>query len=422
LNLAALHSPDFRFYLLGNIFALNAVWLSRITLGWLAWSLTGQAAFVGLIAFLSFAPTLISGPFFGVLADRVDLRRAALATQSGLALAAAALLGAHLAGALGPGLLAGIAAAIGVVTSAHHPVRMALAPALVERSAIASVVALTSVNFNLARLLGPALGGIIIARFGIGAALAATAAGFLPLIGVLLRLESPPRIDAGPREAFLAALAAGIRHAAGVPLIRGALLLTFLFSLAGRGVLEILPVVADGAFGRGPAGLGALTAAAGFGALIASASLALGRSQTPGRLPRRAVAAALLGLGMVAGLGRTGAWPLALALVAGLGATGTLVGISMQSAVQLVVPDALRGRVMSLWTLVAVGGAALGALGLGALIDLAGARAALSATGLAGLAAMLLLVARPLAAAAAPTPPLPETAPAGAPESRTAAE
>lgn len=111
MNAAALSAPAFRSYFITNTIALHGLWLQRITLGWLAWSLSGQAGFVGFIAFLSFAPTLVSGPLFGVAADRVDLRRAALVTQSVLSLLTAALLATHLAGVLGPGLLALIAGA-----------------------------------------------------------------------------------------------------------------------------------------------------------------------------------------------------------------------------------------------------------------------------------------------------------------------
>jgi MFS family permease len=414
MNLAALGHRDFRAYLAGNLFALNGMWLQRVTLGWLAWDLTRQAGFVGLIAFLSFAPTMISGPFFGVVADRVDVRRAAIATQSALAVITAGLLATYHVGVLGPLPLAGLAASIGVVTSAHHPIRMTLAPSLVEHRAIASVIALTSFNFNLARLTGPAIGGWLIATWGVGAALGVNLVCFLPLIAALLRIRPRPRETAPEPELRLAAaLSQGVRHATGQPLIRRAMLLTALFSLIGRGVLEILPALADGLFGRGPAGLGALTAAAGAGALAASVAMALGRGQAPGHLPRRSLAAAVAGLAVVLVLGRTTSWPAALALVALLGLAGTLVGVSLQSAVQLVLTDAYRGRVMSLWSMVAIGAAALGAIGLGALADAVGLGPALTAAGVAGLAASALFLLPPgRPAPCQPAPPprsLPET-------------
>lgn len=395
MNLQALSHRSFRGYWMANNVALHGLWVQRVTLGWLAWALTEQAGFVGLIAFLSFAPTLVSGPFFGVLADRTDLRRAALLAQSGLAAGSAALLAAQLADLLTPALLAVIAGSIGIVTSAHHPIRMTLGPALVDRPALASVVALTSLSFNLARLIGPALGGWLIAGAGVGAALAASVAAFLPLLVVLARLRLPPRPPAtGPAEGVFAALRAGLRHAAGDRLIARAILLTGVFALVARGTLEILPALADGTFGRGAAGLGLMAASAGGGALFASIAIALGPGQSPDRLPLPALAAAVAGLGLVAALGRVTHWPAAIAVVAALGFCSTLVGVSLQSAVQLALPDGLRGRVMSLWTMVGIGAAAIGAIAIGAAADRIGMGTALTTAGLAGGVASAPLVLR----------------------------
>lgn len=425
MNLGALRSPDYRRYFLGNVFALNGMWLCRVTLAWLAWAGTGQASFVGLVAFLAFAPTIVSGPFFGVLADRVALKRAALVTQSGLATAAAALLLAVALDRLSPALLAALALSLGIVTSAHHPVRLALAPSLVPREAIASAVALGSLNFNLARLTGPAVGGLVISGFGAAAALALSVACFLPTLALIAGLE--PRADrpALRRTSVLAALREGVAYAARTPVIRTAMLVIGIFSLVARGLLEILAVLADGVYGRGAAGLGALTAAAGAGALAAAALITLSSGQHPGRLPLKSRIAAPLGLGVVAALAWTRSWPLALGLTAALGLFGTLTGVGLQSSVQLVVPDEYRARVMSLWTMLAVGGAALGAILLGVLIDRLGTAPALTLAAAFGLAGLLPILALPLAPRAQarrsrstpgpPAPPADRAAPAAPP-------
>jgi MFS family permease len=397
MNLAALGSADYRRYALGNVFALNGVWLSRVTMAWLAWDLTGQAGFVGLVAFLAFAPTLVSGPFFGVLADRIALKHAAMMTQAGLATTSLVLLGASLAGLLGPGLLAAVALGSGIVSFAHHPVRLALAPALVPRETIGSAVALGSVNFNLARLTGPAIGGAVIAAQGVDWALALAVLCFLPTIALLPGLR--PRRD-GPkprRSGIVADLCDGVRAALGTPLIRRAMLVIGLFSLVGRGLLEILPVLADGVFARGAAGLGTLAAAAGGGALVAATLITLGPGQRPGRLPPSSRLAAPAGLAIVAAVALAPPWPVTVGLVAALGLCGTLTGVGLQSAVQLAVPDAYRARIMSLWTMLAVGGSALGAILLGSLVDALGPGAALGLAAGLGLALMLPAVARPLA-------------------------
>jgi MFS family permease len=397
MNLAALGSADYRRYALGNVFALNGVWLSRVTMSWLAWDLTGQAGFVGLVAFLAFAPTLVSGPFFGVLADRIALKRGAMMTQAGLATAALVLLGASLAGLLGPGLLAAVALGSGIVSSAHHPVRLALAPALVPREMIASAVALGSVNFNLARLTGPAIGGAVIASRGVDWAPALAVLCFLPTIALLPGLR-PRRDGSKPRRTgIVAALGDGVRAALGTALIRRAMLVIGLFSLVGRGLLEILPVLADGVFARGAGGLGTLAAAAGGGALVAATLITLGPGQRPGRLPLSSRLAAPAGLAMVAAVAFAPPWPVTVGLVAALGLCGTLTGVGLQSAVQLAVPDAYRARIMSLWTMLAVGGSALGAILLGGLVDAMGPGPALGLAAGFGLVLMLPAVARPLA-------------------------
>ena len=223
MNLAALQFRDFRIYLIGNIFALNGLWMQRLTIGWIAWDMTGSASFVGLVAFVNFAPTIVAGPFFGVLVDRIRIRRAAIITQSFLCGLALLLFLSFSAGILGPSLLAVVSGMLGLAMSAHNPIRMSLAPRLVERSAVASVVSLTAINFNLARLTGPALGGWLITSWGVGVSLLIQALFYLPFILALSFLH--PRERNGTRveaASFFHEMALGIRHVLRTPLIRRA--------------------------------------------------------------------------------------------------------------------------------------------------------------------------------------------------------
>lgn len=402
MNLGALRSADYRRYFLGNVFALNGMWICRIALAWLAWESTRQAGFVGLVAFLIFAPTLVSGPFFGVLADRVSLKRGALAIQSGIAATAGAMLVAAALDILSPALLALLALTLGIVTSAHHPVRLALSPSLVTRDAIASAIALGAINFNLARLSGPALGGFIIATAGAHWALLLSALSFLPNLVILPSLR--PRADLGTRSegSVFSALGAGIRHAAESPLIRRAMLAVGCVSLVPRALLEVLPVLADGVFNRGAAGLGVLTAASGAGALAAASFIALRPGQPPGHLPLSSRIAAPAAVLIVVALAWNKSWPAAVALVTALGLCGTLVGVGLQSSIQLVLPDAFRARVMSLWTMVTIGGSALGSILLGTLIDVLGMQMALTGAAGGALVGLAALLATPLATAPEP--------------------
>ena len=389
MNLAALRFRDFRIYMIGNIFALNGLWMQRLTIGWIAWELTGSASFVGLVAFINFAPTIFAGPFFGVLVDRIRIRRAAMITQSALFVLAIALFLSFLAGVLSPVLLATLSGLLGTVMAAHNPIRMSLAPRLVDRFAVASVISLTAINFNFARLSGPAVAGWLITSWGVGASLFIQALLYLPFILALSVIRPRERVPTKAAAVpFFQDMAVGIRHVLRTPLIRQALLITGVGAFISRGVLEILPVIADGAFSKGATGLGLLTAAAGFGALIAGISKALMPGQTGGRLPGLALVAAIAGTTLVPAIGFSGLWPLTLLLVACLGFAATMTGISMQTAIQVDLEDDMRGRVMSLWVLIGIGSAASGAVFLGALTDLVGLATALSWVG--GFGAVLL--------------------------------
>ena len=174
--------------------------------------------------------------------------------------------------------------------------------------------------------------------------------------------------------------------------IRTATLITGLFSLAGRGALEILPSIADGVFSRGAAGLGTLTAAAGIGALLAAALQILLRGPVKGRLPTISVSAAILGPLAAAWLGSLDLWEIVTFIVGFLGFAGTLVGVGMQSAIQMQVEDHLRGRVMSLWIMVAMGGTAFGSLLIGGMADALGLPLALQIIGISTAIAVLTLL------------------------------
>lgn len=386
MNLEALKARDFRAYIIGNMFALNGYWIQRVTVGWLAWDLTSSAGFVGLIAFLSFAPTMLLGPFFGVLADRVRLKQAAVAAQSSLLISAFLLLVMHLSGHLGPVPLAAFAVLAGAVDSAYSPVRMSLAPRLVAQNAVASVISLAAVNFNLARLTGPAIGGLLIAKWGVGAALVVQVVCYLPFVWALTTVNPRPRAnEATPSEGFWVSMRTGVLHTFRTPLIRQAVLLTGINAFVVRGVLEILPVLADGTFQRGAPGLGLLTSAAGAGALLAGLSKAVFPAQVGGRLPVHALLTAIVGNLIVAALGMTHLWGVAVVLIALLGFVATNTGVSMQTAIQIDLADEIRGRVMSLWIMVGIGAAAIGAASSGWMAERFGLEATLLATIATGL-------------------------------------
>ncbi len=391
MSLSALTTKPFRHYLIGNAISLHGLWVQKITIGWMAWEATGSVAFLGWLAFLNYAPPLFFGPFFGVVVDRVNIRKAAMTTQSLFTVGALALLGIHLTGVSGRASLTAVALFIGMVTSAQHPIRMAITPRLAPTNQLSSVVLLLSLNFNVARVVGPAIGGGLIAGFGLTTALWFIIFAFSPFVFILSTLSPRPN-KAKPKASMKADFTEGLTYVLRSRFIRTATLITGLFSLAGRGALEILPSLADGVFQRGAAGLGTLTAAAGIGALLAAALQILMRGPVKGKIPKVSIGAALLGPMAAAWLGGLENWYLVVFAVGFLGFTGTLVGVGMQSAIQMQVEDHLRGRVMSLWIMVAMGGTAFGSLLVGGLADAIGLALSLQITGISTVLAVLALL------------------------------
>jgi len=393
MNLSALTFKDFRIYICGNVFASNAVWMQRVTIGWIAWDLTASASFVGMVAFINFIPSLLAGPLFGVLVDRVRVKQAAIFTQFLSFLIAIGFYAFFVLGILNELNLLFLTLCAGTVVSAHSPVRMSLGPRLVDTTSVASVVTLVGINFNLARLTGSAIAGWIIAFYGIQASLFVQILCYPPFLVALSFLQ--PRRELAlntQKEAFLKALTSGILYSFKSPLILKALLITALSSFLLRSVLEILPVIADGLFERGATGLGLLTSCAGFGALLAGMVKAFSSSQPPGTLPKYVPVSIFLSFVFIPLIGLCESWALTLGFISYLGFAGTLSGISLQSAIQMELEDSLRGRVMSLWTMAAIGGTALGAVSLGGFTDYLGVVPALGLTGSLGCLLLIILL------------------------------
>ena len=397
MNLTALKFRDFRLYLFGNLFSLNALWMQRVIIGWIAWDLTASATFVGFIAFLNYAPAVIAGPFFGVLIDRVRIKKAAKVTQFCLFVIAIGFYLFFVFGILDEISLSALSLLSGLVTSAHHPVRLSLAPRLVNRGAVTSVVPMVAINFNLARLTGPAIGGFLIAVWGVEVALIVQVFLYLPFIFVIGFLHPRQRETSKTEtEPFATALYSGLQHTLANDLIRQALAVTFLCSLLIRGTLEILPVIADGVFAKGATGLGLLISGAGFGALVAGTIKVFSPSQKAGELPKFATASALLGIAFIPLIGLSNIWALTFVYICYLGFSATYSGISIQTAVQMDLPDSFRGRVMSIWTMINIGASAAGAMVLGAFADYVGISVGLSlASGIGITLFMVLLIHMP---------------------------
>ena len=396
MNLSALKSPPFRSYLVSLHLALNGFWAQRVIIGWLAWEMTGSAGVVGLVAFLNFFPTLFVSPLFGVFADRIDVRKGSILSYALAGILSALFAGLCIFGSPTPVLLALFSFVTGVISSANHPMRMSLTPRLAPAGDLPSVVAITSLNFNMSRLTGPAIGGILIQTIGAPLAFAVTAVTYAAPVTAIYFMR--PRQRATPAQAaatgYLNQLAEGWRYALARQHLRAAVIFAGIGALAGRSVLETLPILANGVFGQGPSGLGYMTAAAGAGAAAASVFKAVSRPQTPGEFQPQSLAMPGSIPLLVASFAMIGDFATAVAAVALVGATVTLMSISLQSTVQMEIEDQYRGRVMGLWTTISIGSGAAGAVLMGFLVDLFGVAPAQLTIGLVLAAASILVLLR----------------------------
>lgn len=390
----ALRSRDFRLYFAGQIASASGTFVQQTAIGWLVLGITGSPGSLGLVLAAGGVPPLLFGPWGGVIADRFDLRRLLVCTQTlslGLAVLLWVLAVSGHAGVMG---VVAITVAAGVVQIADSPARQAFVAQLVPPADLASAASVNGVVMNSARLVGPALGGVLIATVGTTPCFAINAVSFLPVIVALLLIR-PQATDSAPhaRGGVLEGLRyVRTRQQLWLPLTMMTLvgLLTFNFPV-------ILPVLAGHTFHTSGGGYGLLSTMLSIGSV--AGSLAVGLISHPRRtyLAGTAFAFAIC-------LGLTAAAPTLALACAGLLVTGVaafaFVTIA-STALQLHSDPEHRGRVMALWVYVFIGTTPIGSVATGWICDASGPRTAL----LVG--ALTCLVAAAIAAAI-PTPPHPD--------------
>lgn len=399
MRTSALGNRNYLIYFIGNTVSLHGLWVYRVALGWLAWQLTSSEFWVGAVAFTQFAPAVLFGPIFGVLADRFDRRAASLLinTMSTLNMFLLALL--TLLGKTDIYVLCLLAMMQGILDGAHMPVRMSLVPNLVRRSQLQSALATNSISFNLSRFIGPAIAGLLIATLGVASAFAFNALSYVAILAALLLVELRPSGHAREaRSDVWREMKVGIGYVLRHREIRPLLAVIAVASVLGRGPLEMLPAFADAVFGRGSSGLAVLTSAVGAGAIAAGLILARGTDW----LRLEIVAGGILSAGLLLVLlGASDTFWLSAGIVALLGSTLSVCGVGSQILLQSIVKDSLRGRVSSLWGMVAFGGTAFGGLLIGSMSSLYNLQLVTVAAGLACTVLVSMIVLRYRAASRA---------------------
>ncbi len=370
----ALSHRNARLFFGASAIAWTGLWIHRIAVAWLAWDMTRSAFWVGMVAFCDLAPAVLFSPIAGAVADRVDRVRLTMLSQAAIAAQAAAIALLLAAGQLGIGLLLVLEVVGGIAASFSQPARQSLMPALVARSDLPAAVACNSLCFNVARFVGPAIAGPLIATAGVVPAVALNCLAYVAATATmpLLRVDAAQRRGHAPDASLWAETLAGVRYAARHPGLGPMLAFAAVASVLLRGVQEILPPYVERLFARGPDGLALLTASIGVGAL-ASGLWVANRGRVAGAA---ALAVGAVGAQAISTVGfvSTGIFPLAMVCGALMGAAGSVHGISVQTLVQSASDPAMRGRVLSLWGMIVRACPACGALALGTAGDLLGLR------------------------------------------------
>lgn len=382
---------NFRLFWFGQLISLIGTWMQTLGQAWLILNLTGNPFYLGLIAAAQFTPILVLGLFGGMIADLFPKRRTIIATQTSAMILAFILAVLVATGVVQTWHVFALALALGLVNSVDMPVRQSFVVEMVGREDVANAVALNSAMFNGARIVGPAVAGVLIGVVGLAACFFLNGLSFIAVIIGLWAMRDEELLPAVrlamPRTvgAVRSNLAEGIVYVRRTRVVLLAVWVIGVVSTAGMNFNVLMPALAKEVLGVGATELGFLMAAMGVGSLLAALFVAFLRS------PQVRV---LVGGGIVLGilevvLAGTRNMPLAVVVSFGIGMGAIAMAASANSLIQLNVPDELRGRVMSVYTTVFAGSTPIGGLAAGFLASAYGPPAALAVGGAVSAAAAL---------------------------------
>jgi predicted MFS family arabinose efflux permease len=386
--LRALNHRDYRIFFAGQAVALVGAWMQQVAQAWLVLSLTNSPLRLGLVGSLNFAPVLLFAIVGGAVADRLPKRRLLVVTQSVLAGQTLTLAALVWTGHVRYWHICVLAVVWGIANTVDLPTRQSFVVELVGRGDVANAVALNSAAFNLARIVGPAVGGLLIARAGVAPAYVINGFAFVVVIATLLviRAAGAPR----PRGATTIAqeIRDGVGYALRTPRIVLVLAILFVISITVFNFSVYVPLFARNVLGKGPEGFGLLMASVGVGAV--GGALTLGLLRAPS-LRLLFVTGFLSCAGLLA-MSATGDFTVAAVTLFALGWVSVIVVAGCNVALQLSAPDDLRGRIMSLHTFIYGGVFPFGAFAVGSISEHWGVPVAYRAAGvfaLVGLTAVL---------------------------------
>lgn len=389
----ALQSPNYRLYTVGNVVSQIGSWMQTTAQGWLVFQLTGSPFDLGLVGSLGWVPSLVIAPVGGVLADRFDRRLMLIVTQAValvLALALAVLTSTRL---VTVEHVIVIAFLLGLVLVVDYPARQALITELVDESALMNAVTLDSGVLAIARAVGPAIAGVVVASLGIAWCFYVNALSYVAVILVLAAIRPRPTVSA-PRPRGWGQFMEGFRYVWQRPVLAAAIGLAAMSTVLLLPAATIMPVFAGEVLAVGPVGLGLLLGSIGAGSVAGAAVLASLR-----RLPPKGillVACGAIFAGTTLGFALSRSYPLSLGLLFASGAASVGLISTTRTLLQLGTPRELRGRVMAVFQLAFRGLVPVGALQIGAVAALLGAPFAVGLSAvLSGLTLLAVVLAVP---------------------------
>jgi MFS family permease len=385
----SLRVRNYRLYAGGQVISLTGTWMQRVAQDWLILELSGNSgAAIGVVLALQFGPTLLFSMFGGLLADRYDKRRILFATQS-IMIAQAAVLGLlDVTGAVQLWHVYLLAAVLGITSAIDIPVRQSFVVEMVGGTDLPNAVSLNSVTFNLARIIGPALAGVLIAAVGTGWVFLGNAVFTIAVIVGLALMRTGELFRSAPTGRTPGQLREGLRYVKGRPELVLPMVLVFVVGTFGLNYPVTMALLAKEVFGRGAAGYGLFTTAIAVGSL--GGALMSTRRTT---IPRtRLLLTACFAFGFMEVLvSLMPTYWSTVAMLLPMGAAALTFTIAANSTVQLGSDPAFRGRVMALYMMCFTGGTPIGAPLVGVISDALGARAGVLWSG--GISALVALVA-----------------------------
>lgn len=368
----SLKHRNFRLFFMGQGISLIGTWMQMTAVAWLVWRLTHNAMLLGLVGFATGIPTFVMAPFAGVFIDRVNRYHLVILTQLLSMVQALMLAGLMYSGRIEIWHIIALSLLLGFINALDAPTRQSFLIQLLDRREdLTNAIALNSSMFNGARLIGPFIGGLLIAEVGEALCFLLNGLSYVAVLVGLLMMRVQPNARVERKTAIFANLIEGFRYAFGFPPIRSLLLLLALVSLCGASYTQLLPIFAQQILHGDARTQGFLVSAVGVGALAGALYLA-GRRNVRGLGRMIAWSPSLFGVGLIA-LGLSPWLWLTLAVMPAIGFGLMVQMASTNTILQTIVDDDKRGRVMSFYSMSFMGMVPLGSLIAGTLAHIIGA-------------------------------------------------